>query len=205
MTLSMFALRGLVVAALATTSACMSSSPSEGEDAEQQRVPRESPGAPRLLGSCCPRTDSAIYDLMSRYEATAPADRPPELAILPYRMNSGIEDARRVVVRDSSAWAALWPEILGSHSPKPPLPAVDFSREMLVVVSMGTRSSGGYTIGIDGVRLLGDSLRVDITEQSPGPTCGTTAALTAPVALARLERSELPLSYAVSRAVTDCG
>jgi hypothetical protein len=46
---------------------------------------------------------------------------------------------------------------------------------------------------------------VDITEQSPGPTCGTTAALTAPVALARLERSALPLSYAVSRVVTDCG
>jgi hypothetical protein len=160
--------------------------------------------APRVLGSCCPDTDAAIYSLMERHESTSAAARPPELALLPYRHTSGLTERERIVVRDASTWAALWPRILGSHRPMPPVPSVDFAREMVVVASMGTRSSGGYTIAIDSVFVARDTLRVVVREQSPGPRCGTTAALTMPVALARLERSELPVSFISRAAVRDC-
>ena len=86
----------------------------------------------------------------------------------------------------------------------PLLPAVRFSKEMLVVASMGTRPTGGYTITIDSVWVAGDSLRVAVREQSPGPRCGTTAALSAPVALARLRRSELPVAFTSRPVVHDC-
>jgi hypothetical protein len=119
-------------------------------------------------------------------------------------MSSGIAEQRRLVVRDSASWASLWPQIVGSHSPRPVLPAVDFAREMLLVVSMGTRNSGGYITLIDSVTMRADTLRVFVRERSPGPRCGTTGALTAPVALARLERSDRPVSFTTREEVRDC-
>lgn len=160
--------------------------------------------APRLLGACCPDTDAAIFALMRQYERTPETARAPELAILPYRISSGLSERGRIVVRDRDAWGVLWSRILGSHRPTPPPPGVNFADEMLVVASMGTRSTGGYIIMIDSASVARDTLFVFVREQSPGPRCGVTGALTAPVALARLQRSDLPVSL-VSRSVTrDC-
>jgi hypothetical protein len=203
MTRSILSLRASTTALIALLSGCVAapSSPGEGEQPTDEHATAQ---APTLLGSCCPRTDSAIYDLMNRYEATAPAARTPELALLPYRTYSGIADRREVVVRDAATWASLWPEIVGSQRPMPPLPPVDFTRELLLVASMGTRSSGGYTIAIDRLTRAGSTLLVDVSEQSRGRNCGVTGALTAPVALARMERTVLPVRFRRSQEVTDC-
>jgi hypothetical protein len=165
--------------------------------------PRNSPN-PRLLGACCPDTDSAVVALVRRYESTPEAARPPELAILPYRLTSGIEDRQRVVIRHHDMWIMYWMGILGSHRPIPPLPEVNFREEMLVVASMGTRATGGYTISIDSVSVVRDTLRVVVRERRPGRRCGVTGALTAPVALARLERTELPIAFVSRTTVRNC-
>lgn len=178
--------------------------PETGDSASGPVVPRAGLTAPRIVGSCCPDTDAELIALMQRYESTPEGERTPELAVWPYRMTSGLPEQERIVVRDSASWAVLWPRIVGSHSPRPTLPSVDFEHEMLLVVSMGTRSSGGYVIAIDSVTAGVDSLRVFVREQSPSPRCGTTAALSAPVALARLERTELPVSFRTREMVRDC-
>ena len=160
--------------------------------------------APQLLGACCPETDAETIALLRQYENTAEPARPPELAVVPFRFTSGLTERERIVVRDAQSWASLWTRLVGSHRPAPAPPAVDFSREMLVVASMGTRPSGGYAIYIDGVAAVRGNLVVSTREVSPGRRCGVTAALTAPVALARLERSELPVSFISRSVVRDC-
>jgi len=181
----------LVALALAAVAACTPVTPPAGE-------------APRGLGACCPETDAGIISLMSEYENTPQSARRPELAILPYRIYSGLSQRERLVVRDAESWAALWTRIVGSHRPAPPAPAVDFSKEMVVVASMGSRPTGGYTIYIDDLSVLRGTLVIPVREQSPGPRCGTTQAVTAPMALARLERSELPVRFVTRDAVRDC-
>ncbi len=160
--------------------------------------------APKIFGWCCPTTDSAIMALIDQYEATPPNQRLPEVAITGYRHTSGFDTRERFVVRDSATWATTWTRLLGSHSPKPPLPAVDFSREMIVVASMGTRSSGGYTVGIDSAFVAGDTVFFRVRETSPGARCGTTAALTSPVGLARVERTVRPVSFTTLNVVSEC-
>jgi hypothetical protein len=193
--------RAFVLTALLVVAGC--SAKPEGEVASgAPTVPASA--EPRILGRCCPDTDAELMALMQRYEDTPEAERSPELALWAYRMTSGIPEQERIIVRDSAAWTALWPRIVGTHSPRPKPPAVDFAKEMLLVVSMGTRSSGGYVIAIDSLRVAGDSIRVVVREQSPGPRCGTTAALSAPVALARVERSDLPVSFTTRAVVKDC-
>src|SRR3712207_573666 len=80
--------------------------------------------APRVLGVCCPETDAAIISLMREYENTPQSARPPELAVLPYRISSGLREREQLVVLDEASWAALWPRIVGSHRPAPAAPAV---------------------------------------------------------------------------------
>lgn len=170
-------------------------------------VPRGAAGSADsglVIGKCCPDSDSAIYALIERYERTPENDRAPEVALWAYRTTSGLTTAERIVVRDSASWVALWPRILGTHSPKPRAPAVDFAGEMLIVASMGRRATGGYVIAIDSVAVQNDTLHVLVREQRPGPRCGTTAALSAPVALARVRRSNLPVGFTTRTVVRDC-
>ena len=191
------------VLALLVIAGCNARPASDATSATQSATTSSS-AAPRVRGACCPESDTALMALMQRYENTPERERPAELAIWPYRMTTGLAERERIVVRDSATWASLWPQLVGSHSPRPVLPAVHFADEMLIVVSMGTRSSGGYIVMIDSIRVTSDTLRVFVREQSPGPRCGTTAALTAPAALARLERSELPVTFATRETVRDC-
>ena len=172
---------------------------------EPDRSPAANNSAvPRILGWCCPTTDSTIMALIARFESTPPAQRSPEVAMVGYRHTSGFDTRERFVVRDSGTWATTWTRLLGSHSPRAPLPAVDFSREMIVVASMGTRSSGGYTMGVDSVFAARDTVFFHVREQSPGSRCGTTAALTSPVGLARVERTDRPIGFVTSNVVSEC-
>lgn len=161
-------------------------------------------GDPRLLGACCPESDVAIFTLMRQYDGTPESERRPELAVLPYRISSGLSERERVVVREQRSWDALWSRIRGSHRPTTAAPAVNFANEMIVVASTGTRPTGGYLVTIDSVSVARGTLFVFLRERSPGPRCGVTAALTAPVALARVERSELPVSFVSQSVVRDC-
>ena len=163
--------------------------------------------APELLGVCCPQTDAEIIALFQQYENTAEAARAAELAVLPYRFHSGLTERERIVVRDQVSWAALWTRIVASHRPPPARPAVDFDDEMLVVVSMGARPTGGYGIYIDGlsaVFAVRGNLVVVTREVRPGRNCIVTGAFTEPLALARLERSDLPVSFVNRSVARDC-
>lgn len=119
---------------------------------------------------------------------------------------SGLEQPGRIVVRDPSTWQALWAQIHSRQSPVPPVPAIDFSQEMLVVAALGSRSSGGYGILVDAANEAQNAgLVVTVRSISPGVKCGRTAALTQPVDIARIPRRDGDVSFLERSQVTDCG
>src|SRR5260221_10194443 len=62
---------------------------------------------------------------------------------------SGIDTARQVTVRAAAEWSTLWRD----HAPSgQAMPAVDFSREMVVGVFVGSRPTSGY--GVEIVRTI---------------------------------------------------
>jgi len=100
---------------------------------------------------------------------------------------SGLDKQARLVVRDDATWQALWSQINFRSSPVAPRPAIDFSREMLVVVALGARGTGGYSILLEGAAEDGpDGTAIMVRSVSPGPNCVTTQAFTQPVDIARL-------------------
>lgn len=90
--------------------------------------------------------------------------------------NTGINERRRLVIRDANGWAAFWAELgVGER------PAVDFTRDLVVAVAAGQKSSGGHEIAVQKVSESNGELAIEVVETSPGPNCMTTSALTQPV------------------------
>jgi hypothetical protein len=108
---------------------------------------------------------------------------------------SGLSARERLVVRDAAAWEALWPRVVRDVRPMPPVPAVDFTRDEVIVAAMGTRPSGGHAIAIAGVYEADGRRWVVVQSTSPGTGCVTATALTAPLAAVRVARSALPTVF----------
>lgn len=109
---------------------------------------------------------------------------------------SGIGQAQEVTIRDADSFLALW----SAHS-KAPLPSVDFSRSMVLGVFMGLQPNGCYSTNIDSVVRAGDKLRVQHTDAAPGPNVLCTLAMTSPAQLIIVDRSELPVEFAMQKKI----
>lgn len=122
----------------------------------------------------------------------------------PLRFNSGLDTQQRLVIRDARTWASLWSQIAARIQPLPAPPAIDFDSKLVVVASMGTRPSGGYTIDIDDVRIIDNAVQLSVTETSPGVACGGSGALTTPIAVATVTRFDTQASFAERTTSYDC-
>ena len=112
--------------------------------------------------------------------------------------------AAQQVVRDQAAWQALWTPLHVNASPAPPLPAVDFTRDMVVVAAMGTKSHGGYKIAITAAAEDAGKVTVEVTETSPGARCMNAMMMTSPVVVAKLPRRAGDVTFNVVRKIVDC-
>jgi hypothetical protein len=79
---------------------------------------------------------------------------------------SGFAARRRLVIRDAATWDTVWTRLVGSVMPVPPTPAVDFTTKMVIVATMGSHSSGGFSISIDAVSRNGDVV-IGLPERGP--------------------------------------
>ena len=111
---------------------------------------------------------------------------PPTVRTVVKGAMSGVDARREVVIRSAADWAALWKE----HGARDPLPAVDFSREMVVGVFIGVRNTTGY--GVEIVRAVGNGsvTTVQFVEASPGRDAITAQVLTAPYHLAAMPKHD---------------
>lgn len=104
---------------------------------------------------------------------------------------SGIREARQEVINDAAHWEKLWNQHGTSTGSAEKIPAVDFSKEMVIVATMGTRRTGGYSIEIVRVAPTGKTLSIAIKQGSPPPGAITIQALTAPFHFVAVPRSDL--------------
>lgn len=111
--------------------------------------------------------------------------------------NSAIDQPRFVVVRDIVAWDALWREHTANLSIPPPLPGVNFARDMAIGVFLGSRPNACYSVAIQNVTRLRDPDRLEVVFREfappPGALCATV--ITNPAALAVTPFFTLPVQF----------
>ena len=137
---------------------------------------------------------------------------------------SQIPTSVRLAILDTADWDAIWHRIVGSSSTtydgaksmprtasavypaasdSAPLPPVDFSREMLLVVGMGQAPCMGYQINVDTVfRDKDKRIYAVVRERHHGSRCGCLNEVVSPVDIVRVPRSIRPVTF-LERAETN--
>jgi len=103
----------------------------------------------------------------------------------------------RLVIKSREEFSDFWKRLTAPVPPGswvPPLPEIDFSKEMIVVSAMGSRPSSGYLIYIDGACEVDGQVEVFVSSVEDG--CGAELAIvTNPADAVRLPRSDLPVVF----------
>src|SRR5262245_64975265 len=92
----------------------------------------------------------------------------------------------------------------GPTSLPPPVPEVDFSREMVVVAALGRRPSSGYEIVFTGASEADGVVTMELETKAPGPRCVTLSVITAPVDLARVPKRDGRVVFRPTPTVVNC-
>lgn len=106
--------------------------------------------------------------------------KPPAVRSIERGQTSWVDSPRQAVARTPQEWAALW----RLHAPDRPLPAVDFSQDMVVAIFLGSRPSAGYSVEITGVKGANGSVVVQYRETQPRADAVTAQVITDPFHIA---------------------
>jgi len=90
--------------------------------------------------------------------------------------HSNMDDAAQVVAKSAQEWQQLWQK----HLPDRPRPTIDFSKEMVVGVFLGSRPTAGYVLEIVSATQESGTLVVRYRESAPPRGAMTAQVLTSP-------------------------
>ena len=99
---------------------------------------------------------------------------------------SGVRESVQIVARSQSEWNSLWKRHALAEPTPPPLPAIDFTKEIIVAVFLGEKPTGGHDVEITSIEQKNDALLVSFVEKSPPPGEVLTQALTQPFHIVRV-------------------
>ncbi len=125
-----------------------------------------------LLASCAP--DSSAGTLPVNYSVIAAGNN----TISGQPENRKLEVYTDQTSFDSSLYLFIQP---------PAEYKVDFSSRRVVLLSLGGRPTGGYSIAVDKIEDYGDFIKASIVIKKPGSNCAVTQALTSPYQFVEVE------------------
>ncbi len=99
-------------------------------------------------------------------------------------MTSDMDAPRQASARSVEEWSRLWMQHAGERT----RPSVDFSKDVVVAVFMGTRPTAGFGVEIVRVREEGPTLVVSYKETRPAPDSVTAQILTSPFHIVAVPR-----------------
>lgn len=108
---------------------------------------------------------------------------------------SGHRIRKDYVVRNNEYWKGIYAETCEIYIPKLEAPEVDFNKDMVIAVYMGTQMTGGYGIGIKKVLEKKKILEVLVEEHDPKPWFIYTQALTQPYHIVKTKVSKKKVKF----------
>jgi len=107
----------------------------------------------------------------------------------------GIRQADELIIQDADAWETLWSRVHSTRFPKPEPPAIDFQKQTVLAVFMGTRNTGGYGIRIESVVDTGEETIARVKQRFPPPGAMVTMALTQPYDIVTIAKQDQPVKF----------
>jgi len=120
----------------------------------------------------------------------AHAMQSPTFRTIDKGVQSAIDVRRQVVVRTLPDWTTLW-----RHTSDRPLPPVDFGREMVIAVFVGSRPTAGYSVEVTSVEERDGKTVVSYRELAPARDAMTAQILTSPYHIVAVPMSAGEVSF----------
>jgi hypothetical protein len=98
------------------------------------------------------------------------------LRVLDKGIQSRVDEGRQVIVRTPAEWTALWRQ----HSPDRDQPRVDFGRDMVVGVFLGSRATAGFSVEVVSAHSEEGTLIVRFRETRPKTDVIVAQVITSP-------------------------
>lgn len=128
-------------------------------------------------------------------DPTSP-DGPVPFAQVAKEQFSGVMQRRAEVIALQSRWVQVWDEITSNRSPKPPLPNVDFEKELLILAAYGNTGDSCRDVQIEKVDRVNGALAVSILDKQRAANCPVCPPVTAqPVHVVSIPRAATGVSY----------
>ncbi len=88
-------------------------------------------------------------------------------------------------------WASFW----AAHAGAAPPPPVDWSREMVLVASVGPRGEAGDSVEVRRILPVGNATQVKLVERVPGDFCSPAARVHTPFHIVLAPRTPTPILF----------
>jgi len=105
---------------------------------------------------------------------------PPEIRTIARGTFSGLQEPMQLAVTNQSQWTELWARHSVRNEPRTPAPEIDFSKETILLVTLGQQRTGGYSVEITGVEQQEGKTVVLVSTREPKPGGLNIQVLTAP-------------------------
>ena len=104
---------------------------------------------------------------------------------------SNVDDAKQVVVRTEAEWKTLWRQ----HGGERPMPSVDFGKQIVLGVFMGSRPTAGFAIAITSTIEGNGILHVRYRERMPARGLVLAQVLTFPFHLVAVPKTASEVKF----------
>jgi hypothetical protein len=113
----------------------------------------------------------------------------------------GAPERKNYAVYSATAFAKLWRMAHGADAVPP---TVDFSKEYVIGVFAGEKSTGGYAIEVASVSDTAAARTVLVTITKPGAGCMASQSITSPYQIIAVAQSDLTLDHADTEVASPC-
>ena len=100
----------------------------------------------------------------------------------------GYDEEQNRVINDHESLLEVYDYINRFRKPGFSIPTIDFSKETVIAVFIGEKTSGGYAVSIGSVKEVNEKVMVQIKEIKPGPKDMVTMAITQPFCFVKINR-----------------
>jgi hypothetical protein len=123
-------------------------------------------------------------------EKITKAETKLSIATIEKGYRSGIRGPLQTVIRNQDEWNAFWKRHSSTDTNSMLAPIIDFSREMVVGIFLGEKSTGGYEVEMVRAERRDSSLYFYYREESPPVGAIVTQALTQPFHLVKITKDQ---------------
>ncbi len=118
--------------------------------------------------------------------------------------NGGFKSKTNLVISTQEEFLKIWDQAFANYMNKETAPSIDFEKNVILLVALGQKTSGGHTIKVNSVVETKDNTVVNILETSPGKDCMTTEAITYPYQIVQIEKPNKNVQFSAIEKVIDC-